>query len=69
MFKKGGNQRRESRQGEELVMTCQENYPTVEADNEELDEYSYCPAFTPDELDAYIPFRKSIRHPDSYASQ
>ncbi|KAK6622241.1 hypothetical protein RUM44_002048 [Polyplax serrata] len=69
VFKKGGNQRRESRQGEELVMTCQENYPTVEADNEELDEYSYCPAFTPDELDAYIPFRKSIRHPDSYASQ
>ncbi|EEB18168.1 ubiquitin carboxyl-terminal hydrolase, putative [Pediculus humanus corporis] len=51
------NQRTENKEeGEEI--NFQDNYSPLEGDSDELDEYSYCPAFTPDELDAYIPFRK-----------
>lgn len=67
--KKGANQRRDSRQEEDNQMNCLESYPTVEASNEELDEFSYCPAFTPDELDGYVPFRKSMRLPENHKPQ
>ncbi|KAL0277002.1 UNVERIFIED_CONTAM: hypothetical protein PYX00_004437 [Menopon gallinae] len=60
--KRHGMQRREGRTTEDTVIMCRDNFVT--GDGNEREDYSYCPAFTPEELDSYVPFKKTIRHMD-----